>query len=369
MTRVSWTTLHPSETEAVVSVMLLRESPNAMRVRPSIGDGGIDVIEVTPDGWLVDQIKYFPTNLTSGQKAQVEKSYCEVRRFAASKGARIARWRLVLPLDPTNENRDWFDRFTADAPFPCHWHGLTFLEGLAAKYPEVIDYYLKDGKDRLAALMSHMLAGLGLQHRASAGEALDPIDTVEGLVGIYEALNAHDPHYRYGYSVDLNPPAVPPEPFLVAVTSRGVGEVYVTFRIYARFAQAVEERPVPINLQFRVPADSDVADALQDFHTFGTPVTVEDPTGEMLSWSVDLPGGLGGDLSGGRLRLGAPHPEGAQPYDLRLQILDETGTEVATARLRMEPVTTGATGDGMRATGVEEPGAFGIAIRLNPAHP
>jgi hypothetical protein len=76
---------------------------------------------------------------------------------------------------------------------------------------------------------------------------------------------------------------------------------------------------------------------------------------------------LGGDLSGGRLRLGPAHPEGARPYDLRLQILDETGTEVATARLRMEAVTRGATGEGMRATGVEEHGAFGIEIRIDPA--
>jgi hypothetical protein len=286
MTRVPWTTLHPSETEAVVSVMLLRERPNAVRVRPSRGDGGIDVIEVTPEGWLVDQLKYFATNLTSGQKAQIERSYWEVRRFAASMGARIARWRLVLPLDPTNENRAWFDGFTADAPFSCHWQGLAFLEGLAAKYPEVIDYYLKDGKDRLAALMAQVLGGLSLQQQAGAGEALEPIDTVEGLAGIYEALNAHDPHYRYGYSVDIGPPVAPAEPFLVAVSSRSVGEAYVTFRVYARFAQALEERPVPIKLQFRVPTESNVAEALRDFHTYGAPVTIEDPTGEMLSADV-----------------------------------------------------------------------------------
>lgn len=273
----------------------------------------------------------------------------------------------MLPLDPTNENRAWFEELTADAPFPCHWQGLTFLEGLAAKYPDVIDYYLKDGKDRLAALMAQLLAGLGLQQRAGAGEAVAPIDTVEGLAAIYDALNAHDPHYRYGYSVDMSPRVVPAEPFLIAVTSRSVGEAYVTFRIYARFAQAVEERPVPIKLQFRLPADSDVAEALRDFHTYGAPLTIEDPTGEMLSWSVDLPGGLGGDLSGGHLRLGPAHPEGAQPYDLRLQVLDETGMEVATARLRMEPVTKGATGQGMQAIGVEEHGAFGIAIRVDPS--
>ena len=49
MTRVAWETLQPSETETVVSVLLLLETPTAVRVRPSRGDGGLDVIEVTPE--------------------------------------------------------------------------------------------------------------------------------------------------------------------------------------------------------------------------------------------------------------------------------------------------------------------------------
>lgn len=283
MTRVAWETLQPSETETVVSVLLLLETPTAVRVRPSRGDGGLDVIEVTPEGWLVDQIKYFATNLTAGKKSQIEKSFREVQQFAASKGALIAGWRLVLPLDPTNENREWFDGFTAAAAFPCHWIGLTHLDGLAAKHPEVADYYLRDGKDRLAALVAQMLAGLGLQQRVGGSEGLQPADTMTGLADIYAALNAHDPHYRYSYAVDDQPSLdAAPTPFLVATTSRKIGDAYVTFNVHARFGQATEERPVPIVMHFRVPAESDIADALRDFHTYGAPVAIEDPSGEVL---------------------------------------------------------------------------------------
>jgi hypothetical protein len=55
---VPWTTLQPGETETVVSLLLLLKTPTAVRVWPSRGDGGLHVIEVTPRGWLDDQIKY-----------------------------------------------------------------------------------------------------------------------------------------------------------------------------------------------------------------------------------------------------------------------------------------------------------------------
>lgn len=41
-------------------------------------------------------------------------------------------------------------------PFKVEWRALPFLEGLVTRYPEVIDYYLHDGQDRLQG----MIAGL-----------------------------------------------------------------------------------------------------------------------------------------------------------------------------------------------------------------
>ena len=86
-TRVSWATLEPTEAEHVISVLLCRQNPSAMRIRPSQGDGGIDVITVTPRGWVIDQIKYFPASLTASQKTQVRHSFERLQAYAASQGA------------------------------------------------------------------------------------------------------------------------------------------------------------------------------------------------------------------------------------------------------------------------------------------
>lgn len=369
-TRVAWATLQPAETEHVVSVMLCRENPSAMRIRPSRGDGGIDVITVTAAGWVVDQIKYFSASLTPSQKTQVRESFERLRTYAAAEGARIAEWHLVVPVDPTNEERRWFDELTSAAGYPCEWKGLTHVEGLAAAYPDVIDYYLRDGKDRLAALVGQLSdvirVGYRLEDAAdTAGQPLTPDEIKTGLTGLYAALNAHDPHYRYSFSVDAERPQVPNEPFLVAAVQRTGDIACVTFRIHARCAEAGEERPVPMNLKFRVPSDGPEAEAIRGFNDFGAPLTVEDPDGDKIEWSIDLPGGLGGAFRDGRLSLGPARTDGAEPYRLRLQILTEAGEEISTCVLRMEPVTTGPSGSGVRAIGLEEHGVFGLEMRTD----
>ncbi len=70
MTDVPWTTLEPGTTEKVISVMLWRREPAARRIRPSSGDGGLDVVVPVGPGGLVDvdQINYVSGNLGAGHK-------------------------------------------------------------------------------------------------------------------------------------------------------------------------------------------------------------------------------------------------------------------------------------------------------------
>ena len=94
------------------------------------------------------------------------------------------------------------------------------------------------------------------------------------------------------------------------------------------------------------------------------PGSIHEQDGVSISGSVDLPGGLGMDLAGGTLYFGPVRSADAEPYDLRMQLLDEYGHEMATARLNMEPTTTGPNGEGICAVGVEEHGVFTIEIRV-----
>lgn len=58
--------------------------------------------------------------------------------YAASQGASIAAWYLVVPLNATKEIPvAWFYTLTWDSDYPCGWMGLPQLNGLAAKYQNV----------------------------------------------------------------------------------------------------------------------------------------------------------------------------------------------------------------------------------------
>jgi hypothetical protein len=142
-------------------MLLCNRYPNAVRVRPSQGDGGIDVFVPGPAGFgperAVYQVKRFNENLTSGQKRKIKRSYQRVVETSQKEGWRITEWHLVMPLDLTNPNLGWLDDIIADADFPCETNGLVFCDTLAASYPKVIDYYLRDGKDRLQAEMNNVI--------------------------------------------------------------------------------------------------------------------------------------------------------------------------------------------------------------------
>lgn len=373
---VSWTTLEPGQTENVVAVLLCREHPAALRIRPSTGDGGIDVVEVTADGWIVYQIKYFATNLTAGQKRQIEKSYHEVRAFAAAQGARIAAWHLVLPLDATKENYlDWFEPLTQDAGYPCHWKGLAHLDGLAARYPDVIDYYLGNGMDRVLDLQQQMLSLMGLRQRTQAAldtaqsSPLSPADVTGELESLYRALNAQDPHYRYAFSVEHTCPQPQDEPMLVLASQAQDGDgPCVTFKVYARYAQAVHDRPLTINWKVSFSKDKPAPQAFHDAVTYGTPLKLSADETESFSCVMDLPGGLGGHFPHGTVALGpARQSEPGQGHKMRLQLLDPHGELLETLHMAMEPATVGVSGQGMAATGRDPSGVLGLQTLTNLA--
>ena len=137
MTRVEWTRTEPGDIEQVVSMLLCRENPSAVRVRPSRGDGGIDFLAPARKGAgvAVYQVKSFSSNLTASQRAQVERSFRRVLDYAKGRGLQVTEWYLTLPLDPTNENLAWLGGFTTGCGLTAEWRGVGFLEGLAATYP------------------------------------------------------------------------------------------------------------------------------------------------------------------------------------------------------------------------------------------
>jgi hypothetical protein len=152
MARVEWSRLSGDDIEAVVAILLCREHPTATRIKPSIGDAGIDVWVPGVKGPSVYQVKGYTGNIDATRRRHIKKSWTQLQKYVRVNSVALACWYLVMPENPTKEQLKWFDEeLTADAKCPCIWKGLDYPEGLAAKYPEVIDYYLRDGKERLEA--------------------------------------------------------------------------------------------------------------------------------------------------------------------------------------------------------------------------
>ncbi len=246
---------------------------------------------------------------------------------------------------------------------PCHWFGLDQLELLAAEFPEVIDYYVRDGRDRLEQSITQLRELMGIVP-GRGEQLLAPDDTTAPLAALYRTLNRDDPHFWYEFEVGAEPPLAEPllvRPGLIASATYTDNGVSVTHHVYGKYVDAVEDRPIP--LAFNIDSDR-MDDAMQEEWQraldYGTPVRL--PEGVATHLKFGLPGGLAHEAEEGSLWLQALPADGARPYKLRLQVVAPDGTMLASALAEMEPVTSGLRGAGLRAYGHDVGGAFSVEI-------
>ncbi|MGQ4514762.1 restriction endonuclease [Streptomyces sp. DW26H14] len=360
MARVEWTRLSGDEVEEIVAILLSRENRRATRIRPSQGDGGIDVIVPDAEGvsHVVYQIKKFSQNLGSSEKRQIANSYKRLTAYVAEQDISVSSWKLVMPLDPTRENYAWFCGITEGANFEVDWAGLIFVDGLAARYPDVIDYYAKDGKDRLVEVVTE------LTHVMSSGEdSPGPAAAISRIQTLHSQVNRWDPHYSYELMVTEKVPDISTFAMssVLCVHQTISEERCVSIIIKARFHDAINVRPVPMTLRFNVQPDSPSAEALQEHLDFGTTLELDDGQVEL---SVDLPGGLGMESSRGNVRIVSYGSQGPGE-DFLFEILSPTGQVISSATVVVESRVTGQTGIGGLVLGKEINGVFEATAKLN----
>lgn len=351
--RIEWTRLSGDDVEAVISMLLCGDNFDAWRVQPGRGDGGIDVF-VPVDGTLnrrrVYQVKRFAERLTSSHRRQIKQSLRRVLDASKADGWQIEHWYLVTPLDMTPNELKWFAEITKDLTCGSDWIGLNRVEYLAARQPAVIDYYLRDGKDRLAA-QTDALAGIiaGRQNRAT-GDPLRPEDIRGDLAATYRAINECDPHYHYGISVmprQPDPSQFAGEPGLVAVSSSGSDSVgWVTIAIFARCRESLIARPITAELQM-LTADETVADEYKRFLDLGVPVSL--PAGAMCA-RLNLPGGMATEVTSAEMHFSVveePLPEDGEA-ELILAIF--SGDDKLLSELHVDLVSANPIPNGGRRT-------------------
>lgn len=371
MARVEWTRQLGEDVEAVVAMLLCSRYPNAVRVRPSQGDGGIDVFVPGPAGFggerAVYQVKKYCENLNSKQKREIKRSYRRVVDTSRKEGWRITAWHLVMPLDLTDKNLGWLNEVTADAEFPCETNGLAFCDTLAAHYPKVIDYYLRDGKDRLQAEMNNLTAVLSGRKNRQENDALVPADVMPDLASIHKALNACDPFYRYDFAVSDDPPPkerAPGDPGSVGVYAIQHDSVWISIRIFALSLAAVEERPISMQFRLTIPeGDDKLRQQVQKFIDYGAPLSMPEGT---ISGSLDLPAGLGGPIDGGSLHVMAVvDAVDAEQTKLTLAMLPpDNDTVIASTAIRRTYFSFGQ-GGGFRSLWTDSADLFTIEMLAN----
>lgn len=372
MPLIEWTRLSGEAVEDAVAMLLCGENFEATQVRPGKGDGGIDVFVPNAADWSrrdVYQVKRYAENLTNSQKRKIVGSLRQAVKTAEAEKWTISSWWLVLPLNPTPSNLAWFNQQTKDLPFDAHWVGLNRVEFLAAKYPQVIDYYLRDGRERLQEQTDRLTAIVAGRIGRQSGEPLQPFDTVGDLHGIYKAMNEYDPHYRYEFSMTSEPPSqesAPKAPGLVGVTCYGSSDGWVNISIFARSLAATEKRPIAGEFELHLPDDGPYRQEFQKFIDYGTPVTL--PAGS-AKVKLDLPGGLGGDLSDVAVSLGASteFTRVSNERELIFAMLSPERESLAEIELSLDEATVGQRG-GYRTVWKDEPGFISIEI-LAMEHP
>jgi len=194
--RIPWTRYSGEDVESVLATFISLEERNAIKIRPSRGDGGIDLI-VYLDAETVDiyQIKKIAENLKNSQKAQIENSWQELSATTAVLQVKINSWHLVMPLDPTNENLKWAKELVEPSGTKFIWDGLSRVDGWASKYPEVIDYYFSNGKEEVSEYAAKLLS------MANLPDCSDPVILESRLRDLCSNLDKLDPYYAYSVHV------------------------------------------------------------------------------------------------------------------------------------------------------------------------
>jgi hypothetical protein len=370
MAPVSWTTTSPDLIEQIVAVLLSRRHPEAVRVRASQGDGGLDMLVPSTTPGYVDnyQVKRFTASLGDSQKDQIRSSLKAARdtHNDPANPFLIKTWLLTLPLDPSGPEIAWLAKAAArlKVPFKVEWRPLPFLEGLVTEYPEVIDYYLHDGQDRLKSMIAD-LRDLARLPPSATDAAVEPGDLTGRLAPLLQALNRQDPHYRYDFEVTAEPPILFERPYLVASVIDSGPEGYVTFHVYARYASAPEDRPIPITFTVSgAGLTPEGVQAVEAMLRYGRPVEL--PASAITDLDIDMPGGLGIAGATGNVRLGPARTDSDQPSRVVWAIVSPDSMQpVAQLVLDMEAPTRGQLG-GLFVRGTDTTGVVAASITIDP---
>ncbi|MFJ9430953.1 hypothetical protein ACIRQY_15005 [Streptomyces sp. NPDC101490] len=320
--------------ETAVAVLLSLLNPDVIRVDGSGGDGGRDVLFRRDDGTLaIYEMKSFTGRLNHSRRQKVERSLAR----AAEHGP--TSWTLVVPIDQTPTELDWFEGLRSRYPFQLSWHGLNWLRARELEQPAFTHHYLHDGIWTTQEVMRQL----------ADGQLVAVTDGPEAVARISETvarLNEIEPHYRF------------------SVTAGPHGEI---ISMEPAYPGAETDRPATLRLEAAFPDTAEgmaARGAWEQFLDFGDPVKL---TGDHLTRVVlDLPAGFG-------IRNEPPHPSAllrlrssrvpVLSIPARAVIQGENGRRLASLTVDLQVSHRGRRG--AVATGTNHTGSLKVVLRLD----
>lgn len=333
MTSIPWESepLDPATYERMVACLLNNLDPRYERIDGSGGDGGRDVQFETPEGLVVWELKSFTDRMTKQRRRQVERS---LKRAAE---LRPSRWELIVPIDPTPEEKTWFDGLRRVFPFPMEWRGMAWLDTQFAEREFIANYFLKGAEARVFDLLRQI-------REEQAGLTRGLPDVVDRVRRLAQQANELDPYYRFELSSD------------------GQG---TKVAVIPRYAGAMTDRPITVSATIQFTVDTPEGQAkFAEFERaidFGLPIELEGANLPLVV--IDAPAGLGGKFEGMKMSI-RPYPHLTGPVDLDFLIVGPAGEEVLVLPTRIAVENAGR--KGMILAGADRSGLMRVAFEVAP---
>jgi hypothetical protein len=329
MSGITWPD-DPKAFEKGIAVLLSRMHPNVQRIDGAGGDGGRDAQFSSSDGLHVFEMKSFTGRMTDGRRAQVESS------LARAALLRPVTWDLIVPIDPTPRELQWFEDLRTQYPFKLEWRGATWIETRLTEHPQVRKFYFANAMAETEELLRQLVP-----ERGPIGSATEAIQRMRGMI---DRLAELEPHYQFKLTVGPGADS--------------------SVEMLPAYPGAVRDRPAGFWVAFAdTPEAQETARAWERALAFGDPVDV--PGEHIADLRVNGPAVLGfpNGQPGPGMRLRLSGHEVPADHAAQLLIVDAQGQRVAVLGLQMTALRMGISGSVLSGTDVT--GSYDCHLRMD----
>lgn len=361
MTTVNWER-EPGDTveEYVEALILTTVNPRAVRITPSRGDKGVDILAPVGDKFDVYQVKRYtrPFGKSSNEERSIVDSWNRfVTEFLPTYP--IRRWNLVMPWNPTTERYSWMlNDLTSGPNIERDWLGRGSLDAWSAQNPALFEYFFGNGRERMMELLSSALNAAREIPNTTGEPLLDAIIQRESELA--RQLDEVDPFYHYEVLVRRGQLTESAFDQMRSLDSRAA---LVTFReidkdnyqqvsIYPKCVESGRLRPISTTLSIDPGGDEALAKAAHDMVAYGA-----EPDRPLPVNVIRSEGPPGAASSTGPALLYVMNANQPNRPDLELRMDDR--------RLAFTKVLITRGFQGLQLTGEDEGGVFKIIVTFH----